>query len=213
MASIVSKASKVCVCLDNGHAEPTLGKRSPDGRIREWKWTRDCVRLIADKLCCLGIETYIVTPETSQDIALSTRAARVNAKMTENQKAGKKTLFISVHVNAAGNGTQWMTGTGWEAYTTPGKTNSDKLADCLYDAAEEILVPLGVRMRTDMSDGDRDKEANFTVIQKANCPAVLTENMFMDNKQDVEFLLSYVGMNAIADVHVDGILRYVEKYI
>jgi N-acetylmuramoyl-L-alanine amidase len=49
--------------------------------------------------------------------------------------------MLSVHVNAAGNGS-WMNATGWSAWTTKGQNNSDKLADCLYDAAEELLKPL-----------------------------------------------------------------------
>jgi N-acetylmuramoyl-L-alanine amidase len=33
-------------------------------------------------------------------------------------------------------------------------------------------------LRKDTSDGDKDKEADFYIIKGANCPAVLTENLF-----------------------------------
>ena len=51
----------------------------------------------------------------------------------------KNCIYISIHVNAAGNGSKWMNATGWSAYTSIGKTAADKLADCLYDAAKKNL--------------------------------------------------------------------------
>jgi N-acetylmuramoyl-L-alanine amidase len=44
-----------------------------------------------------------------------------------------------------------------------------------------------------------------------NCPAVLTENLFMDNKEDVKLLLSEEGKNKIVNLHVKGILTYLDK--
>ena len=40
------------------------------------------------------------------------------------------------------------------------------------------------------------------------CPAVLTENLLQDNKDDVDFLLSEKGKQAIVDVHYNGIIKY-----
>ena len=158
-----------------------------------------------------GVEVYDVVPEETKDIGLTTRANRANRKYYATKKEGKTAIFISVHVNAAGNGSNWMNATGWSAWTTKGKTNSDKLAECLYDAAEEILTPLGKKIRTDKTDGDRDYEENFTVIYKTVCPSVLTENFFMDNKNDVEWLLSDEGRRAIVQIHVKGILKYIDE--
>lgn len=84
-------------------------------------------------------------------------------------------------------------------------------ADKLYDAAEEILKPAGVRIRTDKSDGDRDIEANFTVIYGAAMPAVLVENMFQDNISDVEFLTSPDGIEMLTDVMVKGSIDFLES--
>ena len=82
----------------------------------------------------------------------------------------------------------------------------------MYDAAEEILVPLGKKLRTDKSDGDRDIESNFYIIKYSNCSCTLTENFFMDNKDDVDFLLSDKGKETIVKVHIEGIKKYIEKY-
>jgi len=64
-----------------------------------------------------------------------------------------------------------------------------------------------------MSDSDRDWESNFYVIKNVNCIAVLTENFFMDNKNDVDFLLSEKGMETVTDIHINGILKYIERYL
>jgi N-acetylmuramoyl-L-alanine amidase len=103
---------------------------------------------------------------------------------------GDTAIVISIHVNAAGNG-GWFNATGWSAYTTKGKTTSDKLAECLYDAAVEVLKDK--KIRVDNSDGDRDYESDFYIIKHSNCPAVLTENFFMDSKKDIDYLLSDQG--------------------
>lgn len=115
------------------------------------------------------------------------RVQRINKQCAKLKSNGVKAILLSIHVNAASNGV-WRNATGWSAYTTRGVTNSDKLAECLYDAATNVLKDR--KIRTDKSDGDRDYESDFYVIKKSNCPAVLTENFFMDNKDDVEYLLS-----------------------
>ena len=51
-------------------------------------------------------------------------------------------------------------------------------------------------------------EENFTVIYGANCPAVLSENMFQDNKSDILWLKSNEGKEVLCEIHVDGILNY-----
>lgn len=42
-------------------------------------------------------------------------------------------------------------------------------------------------MRTDLSDGDKDKESGFYILKHTIMPAVLTENLFMDNKKNMNF--------------------------
>ena len=65
--------------------------------------------------------------------------------------------------------------------------------------------------RTDKADGDKDLESNFYVIYHTKCPAVLTENLFQDNPEDVVYLTSERGIKAIVDLHVNGICKYFER--
>ena len=65
-----------------------------------------------------------------------------------------------------------------------------------------------MKMRKDMADGDPDRESQFYILRHTNCPAVLTENLFQDNREDVEFLLSEEGKRAIVSLHVWGTMKY-----
>lgn len=55
------------------------------------------------------------------------------------------------------------------------------------------------------------KEAKFAVLSGTVCPAVLTENLFMDTKDDFMFLCSEKGRTIIADIHVRAILKYLGR--
>ena len=124
-----------------------------------------------------------------------------------NKYGAGNVVLVSVHANAVGDSSQWMNGKGWEAYTTKGKTKSDILAEFLYKRAEQNLK--GRKIREDWTDGNRDKEADFYIIKNVKCPAVLTENFFYDNKDDLAYLTSDEGLHAVERTHVEGILDYV----
>ena len=62
-----------------------------------------------------------------------------------------------------------------------------------------------------MSDGDRDWEEDFYILRKSWCPAVLTENFFMDNHSDLEYLQSRAGKQTVVDTHVEGIVEWLEN--
>ena len=59
-----------------------------------------------------------------------------------------------------------------------------------------------------MSDGDMDWEKDFYILRKSWCPAVLTENFFMDSRSDLEYLQSRAGKQAVVDTHVEGIADF-----
>lgn len=194
------------ILLDNGHGFDTPGKRSPDGHFREYAYNRYLAYLIRERLSTIGLDVKILVPER-EDISLKERCRRVNKIC---QQIGKdQVILISIHVNAAGNGQNWLDARGWSCFTTRGKTKADALATCLYEAAKNHLP--GMKIRTDFSDGDPDIEKDFYIIRHTSCPAVLTENLFMDNQKDVAFLESEEGSRAIVNLHVDGILQYLSQ--
>lgn len=199
------------VLIESGHGNPPLtgigSKQSPDGRLKEYVYCREIVKEVVKRLRAQGYDAENTVPENG-DVSLGERCNRVNAWC--DRLGAKNVVFVSIHNNAAGCG-QWMSARGWEAWTSKGQTMGDKLADCLYDAAQKYL-PAGTKIRTDLTDGDRDKESNFTVVYRTKCPACLTENLFQDNREDVDYLLSSEGREAIITLHVEGIKAYIAKY-
>lgn len=189
------------VILDPGHGHTTKGKSSPvwaDGtQLFEWEFNRDVVRRIQRDLQQLGVKSVILVEEAF-DIYLRVRAERANK--IAGQFPGS--FLVSVHGNAGG-------GEGWEVWTSPGETESDKLATKLYESAKYYLN--GFKMRHDYADGDPDKESRFTILTKTTCPAVLTENLFYDNEKECRFMLSDTGKELIAKLHVDGIIDYLRE--
>lgn len=191
------------VLIDNGHGANTPGKRSPDGRLREYKYCREIATRLVQELKAKGIDAErIVTEE--MDISLQERCRRVNAVC---KKLGtKNVLLVSVHNNAAGHG-QWMTATGWCGYVYTGAGDaSRKLAQSLYAAAEKR----GLKGNRSVPK-TKYWTAGFYILKHTACPAVLTENLFQDNKEEVDFLLSEKGKQTIIDLHVEGIVSYLES--
>ncbi len=194
------------VIIDAGHGINTKGKSSPDCALMEWRYNREIANAIAQGLILRGYDAEVIVPEL-EDVSLKERVDRVNRIAC---KYGiSDSLLLSIHVNAAGNGSQWMNARGWCAYTFPGHTESDDIADCLYLAAEKNMP--GQKIRTDYSDGDPDIESAFYVLKHTLCPAVLTENLFMDNKEDCRFLLSSKGRQAIINLHIEGLIEYLDN--
>lgn len=190
------------IILDNGHGQETKGKRSPvwaDGsQLLEWRYTRKVANEICNRLKNLGIKCEKLVPENS-DISLRERMDRANRMAAENSIS--QTLLVSIHVNASGVP---GTASGWEIHTSPGRTKADEYAQYFWDAANRIL---GDRfpIRGDREDGEGDRDSDLYILRRTACPAVLTENLFMDNETDCRFLLSEEGFRAIVQLHVDAI--------
>lgn len=189
--------------IDNGHGGivngkyVTPGKRSPiwpnGSQLFEGVFNRIVARKLHSLCQANKIDSVLLVPEET-DISLPERIKRINsiAKV-------KKCILVSIHANAGG-------GTGWEVWTTPGKTNSDKIATEFFISAKNFLPTF--KMRTDMSDGDPDKESAFYILRHAICPAILTENLFMDTYDpDCKFLMSINGPDIIANLHFDAIKK------
>ena len=190
------------VLLDNGHGGlingeyQTSGKRSPiwqDGsQLFEGEFNRSIVARIVESLTALQMPYINIVPET-RDVTLSTRIKRAN------DVTNKSCFYLSVHSNAGG-------GKGFEVFTSPGETTSDKIASIFGEEFNKIFP--NRKLRADYSDGDLDKESSFAVIRKTRMPAVLTENFFMDNEEECKkLLMTRQGRDLIADFHVNAIIR------
>ena len=199
---------KLIIILGTAHQKSIPGKGSPDGKFKEYKYSREVVSAIKSVLENMGYQVFIDIEDDDLKLPQSKELCLRCKIVNDLCKHYGKGIYVSVHVNAAASDGKWHEGTGWEVFTSVGKTKSDDLATCIYNAAK--YNNKNMKMRTDFSDGDPDKEAHLYVLKHTECPAVLTENFFQDNKKDVDYLLSDEGFHAIVRLHVEGILKYIK---
>lgn len=181
------------ILFDNGHGQETPGKRSPlwkDGRqLFEWEFNRDMVRRIILKCDHAGIRAVKLVPETF-DVSLEERCKRANLWY---DRCNGNCIVVSIHANAGG-------GTGFEVYTSPGQTKADPIATKLIEQLQKDFPE--IKMRKDIADGDPDKEAGFYILKHTKAPAILAENLFMDNEADCQLLMAEDFRDKLADSYI-----------
>ena len=180
------------ILIDNGHGAETPGKCSPDGRLREYAWAREIARRVRGKLKSLGYDARLLVPELN-DVSLRERVRRVN-NVCIGAGSGN-VLLVSIHVNAA----------GWTAWVAPKASQRSRQLASLFNTEAVRLNLKGNRSREPFFTG------NFAILRDTKCPAVLTENMFQDNRQDVDYLLSEHGKYEITELHVNAITQYIRS--
>lgn len=198
--------AKQIVLLDYGHSkvDPKNGKHSPDKSFYEWEWNRAFGRALRDELVKNGIDVreIVTADEDEKTVTISTRAARANEICKKEGTAN--CMYVSIHSNALGDGTQWMTARGWQVHVSPkGSQASKDLADSIYDA----VAIEGFKVRPE-SPTQKWRPGNFTVLNNTDCKAVLVENLFYDNKEDLELLQDEATMKKLLRGHTIGILNY-----
>ncbi len=180
---------EIRVCIDPGHGGHDPGALGPSG-LRESDMALDvCKRIRA------FLEPHVHVVMTREDDSFVTLTKR--AQIANESRCCR---FLSYHFNSATS----VNATGWEIYTTPGQNNSDKLATSIAEH-HKTLFP-NQRQRSDWSDGDIDKEANFAVIRQANMPAVLMEGEFIHTSHGETFIKSHYNRILMAQAAAFGIL-------
>ncbi|PXV61253.1 N-acetylmuramoyl-L-alanine amidase [Dysgonomonas alginatilytica] len=191
---------KLLIILDPAHGEETPGKRSPDGRHREYKWSRERCEQIEILLKAYGY-TVVWSNTTDKEIGLTKRVQAANA--LAKQYPDLIPLMVSLHNNAAGDGSNWMQASGIEVFTSVGRTTSDIFADFVLKQLKEWFPEAKHRYSKD-EYLERDKESNFTVLT-GNYSAMLVEFLFQDNKDDVALLEDQTVNKRFEDSIVSGI--------
>lgn len=206
------------IVLGTAHRMRLLGKESPDKRLKECVYSREICSEVAIKLRAYGCKVVIDyepldLPKTMQSSSqqretVNELAMRVNyVNELCRQNGAKNILYVSIHVNASGSDNKWHDASGWQVCVgTKASENSKRLASCMFNAAKSH----GLKMRQPMPT-QKYWPQNLYVLNHTLCPTVLTENLFQDNKKDVDFLLSEEGRHVIARLHVEGILKYISN--
>lgn len=189
------------VLIDNGHGTETPGKRSPDGVIREGAYCRDIAQRLSRALSLKGVDARLVTPEDG-DTTLKERCRRVNS--FARRYGRDNVVFVSLHLNASTMGGEWGGADGWQACVAP---NASKASKDLAGRLAKAAASRGLKVRR-QRPGQAYWVQDVAVCRDTDCPAVLTENLFMDNRKDRDALLTDKGRDALVSLHVDGILSY-----
>lgn len=191
--------------IDSGHGgmingiyqtAPRKMYKFPNGEIAyEGVLNRIFKEKLFIRLNSKGIKYVDVCP-TEEDIPLLDRTRTVNRYARQYGK--ENCLLISLHSNAG-------KGTGFEIWTSRGKTQSDEYADILG----KILIRKFsyIKFRADKTDGDLDKEANFFILRHTICPAILPECLFFDNYSDYLMLKDPL----FQDRYVSALMEFIQK--
>ena len=192
--------TKPLIIIGTAHRMREPGKQSPDGRLKECVYSREICNKIAEKLqakghSCVIDYTPLDLPRNMWD-ANSKRernkelAMRVNYVNEQCRQYGAaNVLYVSVHCNAAGADGKWHDARGWCVMVSSVASEKSKiLAGCLFDVAKSS----GVKTRQPLPTQKYWPQSLY-VLNNTKCPAILTENLFQDNKEDVAYLLSDKG--------------------
>lgn len=203
------------VAIDAGHGGSDPGAR---GVIDEKELTAVTAKELWNWLEQDPNYVPLKTRETEEETATP-------AQRAESASAQEPQLFLSIHGNSAPDGTD---ASGFECYpTVPGRTwhtESLYFAKLLASGMQSIGASLrgygGVRyiyylendqkQLVEIMHAEVRTERSFTVLEDIDCPAVLVEQCFVTNEEDVERFGSEQGCKTVARIYYEAICSYFE---
>jgi len=196
-------------CLDNGHGKLQDGKRSAlfeyEGKeiqFFEWEFNRDIVVRIVKQLKELGIAYFEVAPyprEMSSD--LSYRVQRTKQVETDLKK-----VFLSIHANGwtPNKKIKWSNVSGIETWIGG---NTKRFSSYYFAKTFNSTIVRATGWKDRGVKRTVDYDIVIRVLDKADCIAVLTENGFFTNKDQVKELMKDSVRQKIANAHVAAIME------
>lgn len=183
------KADRPLVLLDPGHSPKNDDGYDPGAvgnGIREADKTQELCQLLAAKLANYGIDSITIQPDEET-------LEKVTAEANKHPNAA---LFVSIHINSAVS----ASATGFESYTYPNAVVSDALRGMVHTDVSKFFADNGFR--------DRGKKyAAFQVLEDTAMPAVLFENLFINNPYDAAKLKDAAFLDKLAGAYAAGIAR------
>ena len=180
----------------------------PDGeplQIYEGVINRAIGRKLKAMLALAKIDHFSISPGF-EDMPLRERVDTADRLYHQHKNdSGKYCIYVSLHSNKITKEIEGAsrTATGYMVFTSRGQTKSDLVANIFIERYKKDaeLWP----MRKEFSDGDADFEADFYVLRKTDCPAILLENLFYDEVEQARYLASEQGQDRIATVIFNAI--------
>lgn len=201
--------------LDAGHGsiDPKTGKYTTAGKFFDHKGFPEFHnggtvfyegifnRQVADIVTELATKKGIRVVKLYHDFLDTPLQNRTNIANTYHTQVQEGILF-SIHSNAANTRAR-----GYSVWTSIGQTQSDKIADSLWNKIMPVSQKYQFPMMRQMTDGDVDYEEGFHMVVRSTMPAVLIEHLFFDNLTDARLLmnkdLQYLFAEAIVNTHIE----------
>lgn len=179
------------IMIDPGHGGRDPGAIGPNG-VQEKVVVLAVSKKLADILTAAGAEVKLsrtsdvsLGPDLNSDLAARTKIANVWGA----------DLFVSVHCNSAISNPQ---AGGTETYYYPSSVKGLLLANLIQG---KLIAALGLNDR-------HIKQADFAVLRKTNCPAILAELAFISNITEESLLELEVFQQKAAQAIAEGVAEY-----
>ena len=186
------------IMIDPGHAGRNVdpGAVNPSSGLQEADVAFAVSRLIALALVQASNEVKLTRTEWEQ---AETDDLEYRTSLANDWGAD---VFVSIHCNSAVS----PNAAGYEVWTSPGDTEGDALATCIY---AQIAIEFPDRTgRADCSDGDPDKESRFYVLVHTDAPACLVEMAFISNDEEAALLSDAAWQDRYARAIARGVTDY-----
>jgi N-acetylmuramoyl-L-alanine amidase len=207
---------RTAIVCDPAHGANVSGKQSPDGKHKEYLWSRERIR----QLMFLHADNYnydfdLLSPFLSytDEPGLTTRVDYYNQFVVPNYD---RTIVLSLHNDAAPkaicDAEGWTTkANGIAVWTSKGQDKSDEYATFLWQEMKKLIPDQHFRSAY-WEGNDPDYEQNFTILAgnrkvEPLYDAVLIEVLFQNNKSDVEKLIDPNWNNNFVSIFYDIICR------
>ena len=186
------------IVIDPGHA----GRNVDPGAVNQSTGLQEAdvalfvSKLVETQLLAAGHEVKLTRTDWEQ---AETDDLNVRTSLSNDWGAD---LFVSIHCNSAAS----PNAAGYEVWTSPGDTEGDALATCIY---AQIAIEFPDRTgRADYSDGDPDKESRFYVLVHTDAPACLVEMAFISNDEEAALLSDVAWQTRYARAIARGVTDY-----
>lgn len=170
------------IVVDPGHGGGDPGALGYNSNFSEKELALKISLKLRDQLAAMGAQV-ILTRDKDGDLKMKDRAALTREVEPD--------IFVSVHLNANPS----SSASGYENYYF--SPFSQKLAGAVYNkASQHFTNKRGVKWYP------------YFVTRVSNCPSILTENGFVSNSREYEWLLKDANQETVAKSTAQGILDY-----
>lgn len=203
--------------LDPAHGIDVPGKRSPDGKFLEYKFSRMIIARVLIELSNFSLPVEMASPFLPflKEPGLTKRVLEYNM-LVQKHDAIDRNIMISFHNDAITSPPRWQNKANTvKVFTSKGFDTSDELATILCESLENDIPELNYSWaywQDEPGHADPDWEANFTILSgnktvKPLYNAMLLELCMMDNKEGVRWLTSERNQIRVARCVASAIVK------